>query len=155
SSPLRNVTWVFLGSAREYAGTLYFFLYTCGDRFMEAARSSQALALPPSDVERLRGGPAREEHRNSTRSNSSTASGIAGTPQPNASSDGTASPGDRAVPGEQAENARRGRRDQVGEICHGSPPVDGLTLLLESLNTMRALDRQNATTRESPHAFRV
>ncbi|ETK73398.1 hypothetical protein L915_19667 [Phytophthora nicotianae] len=47
TTPLRNVSWAFLDSAVESGLAVYFFAYTCGDRYLEAARNANTLALPP------------------------------------------------------------------------------------------------------------
>ncbi|KAG2790220.1 hypothetical protein PC129_g11581 [Phytophthora cactorum] len=49
TTPLRNVSWAFLGSVPDGGHAVYFFWYTCGDHYLGAARSPQALALPPVD----------------------------------------------------------------------------------------------------------
>ncbi|ETN10599.1 hypothetical protein PPTG_10707 [Phytophthora nicotianae INRA-310] len=45
--PLRNVSWAFLDSVVDSGRAVYFFAYTCGDIYLEAARNANALALPP------------------------------------------------------------------------------------------------------------
>ncbi|ETM97193.1 hypothetical protein PPTG_20456, partial [Phytophthora nicotianae INRA-310] len=47
TTPLRNVSWAFLDSVVDNGRAVYFFAYTCGDRYLEAARNANALALPP------------------------------------------------------------------------------------------------------------
>ncbi|ETP28162.1 hypothetical protein F442_22551 [Phytophthora nicotianae P10297] len=47
TTPLRNVSWVFLDSVVDNGRAVYFFAYTCCDRYLEAARNANALALPP------------------------------------------------------------------------------------------------------------
>ncbi|ETO58394.1 hypothetical protein F444_23228 [Phytophthora nicotianae P1976] len=47
TTPLRNVSWAFLDSVADNGRAVYFFTYTCGDRYLEAARNANALALPP------------------------------------------------------------------------------------------------------------
>ncbi|ETN24885.1 hypothetical protein PPTG_01058 [Phytophthora nicotianae INRA-310] len=47
TTPLRNVSWAFLDSVVDSGRAIYFFVYTCGDRYLEAARNGNALALPP------------------------------------------------------------------------------------------------------------
>ncbi|KAG3241341.1 hypothetical protein PI124_g13780 [Phytophthora idaei] len=49
TTPLRNVSWALLASVSDGGHAVYFFWYTCGDRYLGAARSAQALALPPVD----------------------------------------------------------------------------------------------------------
>ncbi|KAG3239263.1 hypothetical protein PI124_g15790 [Phytophthora idaei] len=49
TTPLRNVSWAFLDSVSDGGHAVHFFCYTCGDRYLGAARSEQALALPPVD----------------------------------------------------------------------------------------------------------
>ncbi|KAG3063961.1 hypothetical protein PC122_g18691 [Phytophthora cactorum] len=49
STPLRNVSWVFRDSVSDGGHAVFFFWYTYGDRYLEAARTAQALALPPVD----------------------------------------------------------------------------------------------------------
>ncbi|ETP27681.1 hypothetical protein F442_23043, partial [Phytophthora nicotianae P10297] len=44
---LRNVSWAFLDSVVDNGRAVYFFAYTCCDRYLEAARNANALALPP------------------------------------------------------------------------------------------------------------
>ncbi|KAG3234884.1 hypothetical protein PI124_g20065 [Phytophthora idaei] len=46
TTPLRNVSLVFLDSVPDGGYAVYFFWYTCGDHYLGAARSAQALALP-------------------------------------------------------------------------------------------------------------
>ncbi|ETL77993.1 hypothetical protein L917_21133 [Phytophthora nicotianae] len=47
TTPLRNVSSAFLDSVVDSGRAVYFFAYTCGDRYLEAARNANALALPP------------------------------------------------------------------------------------------------------------
>ncbi|ETO82748.1 hypothetical protein F444_03150 [Phytophthora nicotianae P1976] len=47
TTPLRNVSWAFLDNAVDNGRAVYFFTYTCGDRYLEAARNANALSLPP------------------------------------------------------------------------------------------------------------
>ncbi|ETI30448.1 hypothetical protein F443_22430 [Phytophthora nicotianae P1569] len=49
-TPLRNVSWAFLDSVVESGMAAYFFAYTCGDRYLEAARNADTLALPPLEL---------------------------------------------------------------------------------------------------------
>ncbi|KAG3107743.1 hypothetical protein PI125_g12439 [Phytophthora idaei] len=42
-----NVSWAFLESVSDGGHAAYFFWHTRGDRYLEAARSAQVLALPP------------------------------------------------------------------------------------------------------------
>ncbi|ETI47741.1 hypothetical protein F443_08101 [Phytophthora nicotianae P1569] len=46
TTPLRNVSWAFLDSVVDCGSAVYFFAYSCGDRYLEAARNANALALP-------------------------------------------------------------------------------------------------------------
>ncbi|ETP09540.1 hypothetical protein F441_14592, partial [Phytophthora nicotianae CJ01A1] len=47
TTPLRNVSWAFLDNVVDNSRAVYFFAYTCGDRYLEAARKANALSLPP------------------------------------------------------------------------------------------------------------
>ncbi|ETP46588.1 hypothetical protein F442_07186 [Phytophthora nicotianae P10297] len=47
TTPLRNVSWAFLDIVVDNGRAVYFFAYTCGDRYLEAARNANGLALPP------------------------------------------------------------------------------------------------------------
>ncbi|KAG2780998.1 hypothetical protein PC129_g14221 [Phytophthora cactorum] len=46
TTPLRSVSGAFLDSVSDGGHAVYFFWYPCGDRYFEAARSAQSLALP-------------------------------------------------------------------------------------------------------------
>ncbi|ETN04183.1 hypothetical protein PPTG_14895 [Phytophthora nicotianae INRA-310] len=47
TTPLRNVSWAFLDNVVDNGRAVYFFVYTCGDRYLDAARNANALSLPP------------------------------------------------------------------------------------------------------------
>ncbi|ETO84002.1 hypothetical protein F444_02056, partial [Phytophthora nicotianae P1976] len=47
TTPLRNVSWAFLDNVVDNGRAVYFFAYTCGDRYLEAAQNANALSLPP------------------------------------------------------------------------------------------------------------
>ncbi|KAG3088112.1 hypothetical protein PI125_g18445 [Phytophthora idaei] len=45
--PIRNVSWAFLDSVSDGGHAVYFYWYTCSNRYLGAAQSAGALALPP------------------------------------------------------------------------------------------------------------
>ncbi|EEY66939.1 uncharacterized protein PITG_17821 [Phytophthora infestans T30-4] len=150
TTPLRRVAWAFADSMLEACSSAYFFVYTCGDRYLKTVRGEEALVLPPragvnSRDEALEGGAPVDKDFSVPSSSNVASSGTLTGGVPIRHPAGTVQPG-------SGESARRGHRVEVGENCHGIRLDEGLDLLAECIQKLNAFQVKRTTSNQLGHS---